>query len=551
MKRSSLGGRSEVMRTRFSQILARALLALSLLTATSLCWAAKPVKNPKPAAATLTPPAPAPAPGPKPLTDTLTGEAKAAYDAGRLLYGDGDFAGALVKLQAAYDMAQDPRLLWNMAACEKGMRHYAKVVLLVRKYLASTGDVIAEDDRKEAQDLLNAIESFTVGLSIGVNEADAQVVIDGEPVGTTPLPGPVTVDIGTRLIEVKKPGFVPFSQSVPVGGSKDAALAVKLVPEVHEGELTVNAPPTATILIDGKRVGVGHFVATLSSGGHTLRVEAPGMRPYQSEVMVQDREKRGVDVVLEALAAPVSAPHETAGPLHDMELGLRAGFGTMTTRARGQNDSVEKSRSVSFIPIGFDIGYRLGRPTYLGIYGQLGWLDKSDTCGIARHGPNSEYEGDPATRYGYTSCRMAKVGVDLVFHILPKTIIDPYFGFDLGIQGTFTSYRSFDPTTGLVSTGNDNNAALQPGFQLGVDSHPIPALGAGLFVQGGPDFGSEGKPQDNNNGNSSNSSTNNCQSGSGTSCNSQCSAGQSCNQGSDANVAVHFLFGVRVAYTFP
>ena len=104
----------------------------------------------------------------------------------------------------------------------------------------------------------------------------------------------------------------------------------------------------------------------------------------------------------------------------------------------------------------------------------------------------------------------------------------------------------------MVTSGNDNNAALQPGFQLGVDSHPIPALGAGLFVQGGPDIGSEGKPQDNDNGSASNSgNTSNCQSGSGTSCNSQCSAGQLCNQGSDANVAVHFLFGVRVAYTFP
>ncbi|HEY1533221.1 MAG TPA: hypothetical protein VGF76_04365, partial [Polyangiaceae bacterium] len=264
-------------------------------------------------------------------------------------------------------------------------------------------------------------------------------------------------------------------------------------------------------------------------------------------------EKRGVDVVLEALAAPVSAPHETAGPLHDMELGLRMGFGTMMTKARGQNDAGYKSQSVSFIPIGFDLGTRLGRPTFLGIYAEYGWLDKSNTCGIARHGPNSESVGDPATRYGYTSCKMAKAGVELVFHVLPKTIVDPYFGFDLGIQGTFTRYQSFDPTTGLVSSGNDNNAALQPGFQLGVDSHPIPALGAGLFVQGGPDIGSQGMPHDNNNGSSGSSTGNssNCQAGSGTSCGSLCATGQSCNQDGDAKVGAHFIFGVRVAYTFP
>jgi PEGA domain len=541
------------MRTSFFLGCAQGMLALSVLAATAApCWAAKPIKAPQAATKTsagapASAPTPAPAPGPKSLADSLTGEAKAAYDAGRLLYGDGDFAGAIVKLQAAYDLAQDPRLLWNMAACEKGMRHYAKVVTLVRKYLAAGGDVIGEDDRKQAEELLAAIESFTVGLAISVNEPDAQVTIDGEPVGTTPLPGPVTVDIGARQIEVKKPGFLPFSQSVPVGGSKDAALAVKLVPEVHQGELTVNAPPTATILIDGKRVGVGHFVATLGSGGHTLRVEAPAMRPYQSEVMIQDREKRGVDVVLEASAAP-SAPHESAGPLHDMELGLRMGLGSMTTKASPLNGTGDRTQTVSFIPIGVDIGYRLGRPTYLGIYGQYGWLDKSNTCGIARHGPNSEYAGDPATRYGYTSCHMAKVGVALVFHILPKTIVDPYFGFDFGIQGTFTRYRSFDPTTGVVGSGNDNNAALQPGFQLGVDSHPIPALSAGLFFQGGPDIGSEGKPQDNG---SNSGSNNNCQSGSGSSCGSQCSSGQSCNQDSGTRVSGHVLLGVRVAYTFP
>jgi len=523
-------------------------LLLAFLSLGAPCQAAKAkaASKPSPSAATVPTPAPVPPAGPKPLAESLTDDAKAAYDSGRLLYGDGDYAGARVKFQAAYDTSQDPRLLWNMAACEKGMRHYAKVVELVRTYLASGSAVISADDRKDASELLNAIESFTVGLTLTVNEAGAEVSIDGEPVGTSPLPGPITVDIGTRQIMLTKPGFTPFSRTVPVGGSKDAALSVQLVPEVHEGELTINAPRAATILIDGKQVAVGRFVGRLSSGGHTVRVEAPGMRPYQSEVMVQDREKRGVDVVLEALAAPpLSAPHEVTGALHDMELGLRLGLGTMTTRARGQNDPIFRERKVNFVPIGLNIGYRLGRPTYLGIYGQYGWLDKSKTCGIARHGPDPDFAGDSATRYGYSSCRMAKAGVELVFHVLPRTIVDPYFGFDLGVQGTFTRYRSYDPVTGLTGAGNDNNGSIQPGFQLGVDAHPLPGLGAGLFLQGGPDFGGQGEPRDDN----QSGGNNNCPSGSNTSCNNSCSAGQSCNS-SGSDPGAHVLLGVRVAYTF-
>src|ERR1700733_6393409 len=55
---------------------------------------------------------------PKPLSATLTGQAKADYDGGVLLYQDGDHATALQKFQHAYDVSKDPRLLWNVAACE-------------------------------------------------------------------------------------------------------------------------------------------------------------------------------------------------------------------------------------------------------------------------------------------------------------------------------------------------------------------------------------------------------------------------------------------------
>ncbi|MGH7329836.1 MAG: hypothetical protein ACREJX_15930, partial [Polyangiaceae bacterium] len=67
-------------------------------------------------AAFAKPPKPPAAPaGPKSLSDTLTGDAKADYEAGKLLFSDGDYAGAEIKLQGAYDKSQEPRLLWNIA----------------------------------------------------------------------------------------------------------------------------------------------------------------------------------------------------------------------------------------------------------------------------------------------------------------------------------------------------------------------------------------------------------------------------------------------------
>src|SRR5258708_4144401 len=89
------------------------------------------------AAAALPRPALAQAPPTKkPLSQALTGQAKADFESGKLLAADGDFAGALIKFQSAYDQSKDPRLLWNAAFCQKNLRHYAKVIATLKRYLA-------------------------------------------------------------------------------------------------------------------------------------------------------------------------------------------------------------------------------------------------------------------------------------------------------------------------------------------------------------------------------------------------------------------------------
>jgi hypothetical protein len=535
--------------------LPRVFVVSVLISALTLpAEAAKPKKSAPAAPAGSAPTVPPVPAGPKPLSESLTGGAKADYDSAKLLYGDGDFAGARIKFQSAYDQAHDARLLWNIAACEKGMRHYAKVIFTLRMYLDTGGDLLTAQDRADAKDLLAAIESFTVALKIVVNEDGADVSIDDEPAGTSPLKDPIVVDIGSRKIHVAKPGFKPFEANVPVGGTKEATQEIKLEREVHEGKVTVRSTGGATISIDGKDVGIDNFAGTLPSGGHTLRVTAPGMRPVQNEIVISDNESRSIDVALEPLTVEVVP--EKHGALYGMELGVRTGFG------RQYNHSDEHP---GMIPIWLDIGYRLGTPTLLGIYGQLGWVDRSGSCGVQnRHGPVPATPLDDAVRYSYDTCMFVKAGVQLIFHTLPRTIVDPWFGFDVGVHASFNKYRSYDPANNTYGDGNDNNASFQPGFQLGIDTHPWRDAGFGVFFQGGPEFGSEGQANNNNNGNNGSNGNNpsnvpcgmpgqptcgNNNGCSGNSCNNGCGSGGSCNN--DNGPTGHWVVGVRAAYTFP
>jgi hypothetical protein len=245
------------------------------------------------------PPAP-PATGSTSLGDSLAGSAKAAYDLARVLYRAGDFAGALLQFERAYDLSSEPRLLWNVAVCEKNLRRYARSVKAIERYQAEGGTRLSEEDQRDALHLLKAIRPFVAVITIKVSEPGADVFIDDERVGSTPLAGPLLIDMGARRIRVSKKGFHDHTQTEQVFGETEIALDVSLKREIHQGRLIIAAGKDDVIRLDGKIVGQGSWDGAAASGGHTLRVTAPGMKPYQTEVIVQDNAVRRIHVTLDA-----------------------------------------------------------------------------------------------------------------------------------------------------------------------------------------------------------------------------------------------------------
>jgi hypothetical protein len=426
------------------------------LTAMGVATTSAPAASAQPARPGQT--APPPPGAPRPLSQSLTGEAKAAYDAAKLLLGDGDFAGASIKFRAAFDQSGDARLLWNIAACEKSQRHYARTMKLVREYLDTGKDLLTDTDRREGRALLDAIASFTVRLTVVVTEPGAEVFVDDERVGTSPLESPVTVDIGQRRITVKKAGFRDVTQQVPVGGSTAARVEITLQPDVHDGRLTVTSQPDARISIDGKVVGNGKFEGKLKSGGHTLRVEADGMRPYQSEVVLADDENRSVDVPLEKVFVQgAAAPMSPGG-----EIGLTGGPGV---KLRGDQPWMNTVR--------LDAGVRLGWAAKLGIFAEYGVIDASGTCGTDAHGPYPGQPLDLSVRNSFQSCTFAKAGLEFAVHFLPAHAIDPWIAVEPGARMTFYQFTSFDPLSGTTAKTSSGLPALDVGGRVGVDWHPV------------------------------------------------------------------------------
>jgi hypothetical protein len=281
-----------------------ALSAASLAGMSSTAYAAPP-KPPKPAAAPA-PAAPA-APAEPALADSLTGDAKADYEAGKVYFNDKDYGRAYLKFQSAYDRSKDARLLWNMAACQKEQRKYAKVVPLIEQYIKERGEKLAPADKELADGLLAAIKPGVTSVKVDVSEPDADIYLDDELIGKSPMTVSTLVDLGPHKLRVKKPLFDDFEQQMNAGGESVNVL-VKLTRTIHEGRVLVKAGKEDAISIDGAVVGQGTYSAKLPSGSHVLRVSAPGMRPYQGDVVVVDNETREIPVTLDRAETKVIVP---------------------------------------------------------------------------------------------------------------------------------------------------------------------------------------------------------------------------------------------------
>jgi hypothetical protein len=243
-----------------------------------------------------------------PLSESLWGEAREAYQAANALDDAHDFGGALTKYQQAYDASHDPRLLFNMAICERDLHAYARMQALLLRYVREAGDALAPVQRADIDAALSEIHTLVGTVKLAVSEAGADVAVDGEYIGATPLAVPFTVDAGTHTLRVSKPGFNALEQSIDVPGGNEATVAITFVALVPAARLVVSTEPAAMIFVDQKAVARGRFDGRVPSGLHGIQVTESGKWPYQAQVALFDGDVKSLDVAL------TDSPHRAIWP---------------------------------------------------------------------------------------------------------------------------------------------------------------------------------------------------------------------------------------------
>lgn len=133
----------------------------------------------------------------------------------------------------------------------------------------------------------------------------ADVFVDGQRVGKTPLEASVTVAPASHTVEARREGYNPASKSITLGDG--ATAQVELDPTIDKsslaregGSLLIRASETQSVVtVDGAEVGLLTGPIELPAGPHRIHVERGGFLPAERDVTVPLGGLSAADVVFE------------------------------------------------------------------------------------------------------------------------------------------------------------------------------------------------------------------------------------------------------------
>ncbi len=155
------------------------------------------------------------------------------------------------------------------------------------------GLAVALWPKPPAETAITQVRQAVASLSLRTTPTGASVLVNGKPVGTTPLEG-YPLPAGEQVkVEAILEGFEPRSRVIPAAGAQSLEWALEKIDAgeppaaLAEIELTFRSqPPGATVLIEGEAVGKTPLTVKRPQSDAKARVELrlTGYRPVTREV---------------------------------------------------------------------------------------------------------------------------------------------------------------------------------------------------------------------------------------------------------------------------
>lgn len=199
--------------------------------------------------------------------------ARKRFQEGVAAVDSGNYEAARVAFQQAYALKPHASVLRNLGQAELKTAHYLEAARHLSAFIRDTTFGTAAE-RESAKKALTQAESKIAKLAIEVDIDGAEITVDGELAGRSPLgPDPYYSEPGQRAVKISKDGFLPYEQTHTLEPGRTQQLKIVLRKPAPAAVLSPPAPSDAADVVPPPNSGA---LDTVTSG---LDVAPPGSAP--------------------------------------------------------------------------------------------------------------------------------------------------------------------------------------------------------------------------------------------------------------------------------
>lgn len=157
-------------------------------------------------------------------------DAEKQFRAGVSLQKVEDFDAAIVAFEASLDLFPTRSALFNLANCLRAVHRYPDSLARFQELEEKHGGELTAAMRGEVGVQIAELENLTGSVWIRVDHEGAEVRVDGELVGRSPLEEPVRLGLGDHRLEASLDGFATTSRTFNLKPRDSVTEAVTLEP---------------------------------------------------------------------------------------------------------------------------------------------------------------------------------------------------------------------------------------------------------------------------------------------------------------------------------
>ena len=210
------------------------------------------------------------------LRESLGDDAGAKFDDGSRLYKISQFAEAREAFLAAYAKSGDPRVLYNVAVCDKSLGRYARAIAILRKSLAGTDRALPAAYTQKVSETIATLSRYVAFVTVQSTVEGTTITVDGEPLRENPTP----LETGNHTIGYGKDGYE--SGSTPITVKAGESQTISVTPQrsqtpgaAHISCVGVGARP-CEIRIGGESLGAAPVTFTRDEGSYVVKAFVDG-----------------------------------------------------------------------------------------------------------------------------------------------------------------------------------------------------------------------------------------------------------------------------------